>query len=160
MLDCQLFGLNAAGHHFVNILFHAANAVLLFLLLKRLTGATWRSALVAALFAWHPLHVESVAWAAERKDVLSGFFWMLTLLAYVRYAQMKSLNSQPSTLNYFLALFFFACGLMSKADGRDVAVCFAAPRLLAAETIQRFNDSSPPSEKNFRSSPCQRRAAW
>jgi hypothetical protein len=114
MLDCQMFGLNAAGHHFVNILFHAANAVLLFLLLNQLTGATWRSAFVAAFFAWHPLRVESVAWAAERKDVLSGFFWMLTLLAYVRYAQKKSFSSQPSTLNYFLAVFFFACGLMSK----------------------------------------------
>ena len=87
MLDCELFGLNAGAHHFVNVLFHAANAVLLLLLLFRLTGALWPSAFVAALFAWHPLHVESVAWISERKDVLSTFFALLTLLAYTRYAQ-------------------------------------------------------------------------
>jgi hypothetical protein len=127
MLDCQLFGLHAAGHHFVNILFHAANAVLLFLLLNRLTGAAWRSAFVAAFFAWHPLRVESVAWAAERKDVLSGFFWMLTLLTYARFVQKSEVRSQRSEIRapassfwlptsgyYLLALFFFACGLMSK----------------------------------------------
>ena len=129
MADWQLFGEHAAGHHLVNLLFHTASALLLFILLRRLTGTLWRSAFVAALFAWHPLHVESVAWASERKDVLSAFFWMLTLLAYVRYAKAQStvesreskagdaslaLNSQPSTLNNFLALFFFACGLMSK----------------------------------------------
>ena len=115
MMDCQLFGLNPEGHHLMNLSFHTADTLLLFLLLEKLTGALWRSALVAALFAWHPLHVESVAWASERKDVLSAFFWMLTLLAYVRYAQIKkSLNPQPSTLNYSLALIFFACGLMSK----------------------------------------------
>jgi protein O-mannosyl-transferase len=115
MLDCQWFGLNPAGHHLVSLLFHMANSVLLFLWLNQLTGALWRSALVAALFAWHPLRVESVAWAAERKDVLSVFFWMLTLLAYTRYAQRRSaLNPQPPTRNYFLALFFFICGLMSK----------------------------------------------
>jgi len=90
MLDCQLFGLNPGGHHLVNLLFHVANTLLLFLWLKQLTGALWRSALVAALFAWHPLHVESVAWASERKDVLSAFFWMLTLMAYTRYAQKRS----------------------------------------------------------------------
>ena len=115
MTDWQMFGSNAGGHHLVNLLLHTANTLLLFLLLKKLTGALWRSALVAALFAWHPLHVESVAWASERKDVLSAFFWMLALLAYVRYAQVKkSLNPHPSTLNYSLALIFFACGLMSK----------------------------------------------
>jgi tetratricopeptide (TPR) repeat protein len=129
MLDCQLFGVNAAGHHLTNLLLHTANAVLLFLLLNQLTGARWRSAFVAALFAWHPLHVESVAWASERKDVLSAFFWMLTLLAYTRYAWSvtsggwrvasgKSDAASPVTrhpsLFYFAALFFFACGLMSK----------------------------------------------
>ena len=114
MLDCQLFGLNPTGHHLTNLLFHTANTLLLFLLLNRLTGALWRSAFVAALFAWHPLHVESVAWASERKDVLSAFFWMLTLLAYTRYAQKRSLNPHPSTFSYFLALLMFACGLMSK----------------------------------------------
>src|ERR1035438_4678131 len=129
MADCQLFGLNPAGHHLTNLLFHTANALLLFLLLNQLTGALWRSAFVAALFAWHPLHVESVAWASERKDVLSAFFWMLSLMAYARYAQKRSrvesresranaavqaLDPRPSTLDYLLALFFFACGLMSK----------------------------------------------
>jgi protein O-mannosyl-transferase len=114
MLDCQLFGLNPAGHHLTNLLLHAANAVLLFLLLNQLTGARWRSAFVAALFAWHPLRVESVAWASERKDVLSGFFWMLTLLAYTRYAQLEIKNPKLKTKNYLLSLFFFACGLMSK----------------------------------------------
>ena len=87
MLDCQLYGLYPGGHHSTNLIFHVVNTLLLVLWLRQLTGALWRSALVAALFAWHPLHVESVAWAAERKDVLSTFFWMLTLIAYTRYAQ-------------------------------------------------------------------------
>jgi protein O-mannosyl-transferase len=89
MLDCQLFGLNPAGHHFVNALLHTANTVLLFVLLRRITGRWWPSAAVAALFGWHPLHVESVAWVAERKDVLSGLFFMLTLLAYAKYVERK-----------------------------------------------------------------------
>ena len=128
MLDCQLYGLNPGGHHSTNLLFHAANTLLLFLWLRQITGALWRSAFVAALFAWHPLHVESVAWAAERKDVLSAFFWMLTLLAYARYVRCVTSGtcqvtrtdsaSSPVTrhpsLYYFLALLFFACGLMSK----------------------------------------------
>ena len=129
MLDCQLFGLNAGGHHLVSVLFHATNAVLLFVLLLRMTGACWQSAFIAALFAWHPLHVESVAWVAERKDVLSAFFGLLTLLAYARYAQRRSKvesrgsradmvvqapDARRSTLDYFTALFFFACGLMAK----------------------------------------------
>jgi tetratricopeptide (TPR) repeat protein len=130
MVDCQLYGLNPGSHHLTNLLFHIANTLLLFLLLNELTGALWRSAFVAALFAWHPLHIESVAWAAERKDVLSAFFWMLTLIAYTRYAQKRSraegrgsressalpaLDSRLWTLDYGLALFFFACGLMSKS---------------------------------------------
>ena len=115
MLDVQLYGMNAGGHHVTNVLFHAANTALLFLWLRRLTGALWRSAFVAALFGLHPLHVESVAWVAERKDVLSTFFLLLTLLFYTRYAQNKVRpNPQPSTLNYTLALLFFALGLMSK----------------------------------------------
>ncbi len=126
MADCQFFGLNAGGHHLVNVLFHTANSLLLFAFLRYSTKAEWRSAIVAALFAWHPLHVESVVWISERKDVLSTFFWLLTLLAYARHAQSPEAGSQkpaasnpahqppPITLNYFLALFFFACGLMSK----------------------------------------------
>ncbi|HEV2331215.1 MAG TPA: tetratricopeptide repeat protein [Verrucomicrobiae bacterium] len=117
MLDCQLFGVNPAGHHLVNVLFHTANTVLLFILLNYMTGARWRSAFVAALFAWHPLHVESVAWASERKDVLSAFFWMLSLLYYAHYARSKT-ERPKSTVGspqfYALALFFFACGLLSK----------------------------------------------
>jgi predicted negative regulator of RcsB-dependent stress response len=85
MLDCQFYGLRPGGHHLTNVLLHAANAVLLFLVLRRMTSTTWQSALVAALFAIHPLRVESVAWIAERKDVLSGLFFMLTLWAYVKY---------------------------------------------------------------------------
>jgi tetratricopeptide (TPR) repeat protein len=129
MLDCQLYGLNPGGHHSTNLIFHVINTLLLFLWLRQLTGTLWRSAMVAALFAWHPLHVESVAWASERKDVLSTFFWMLTLIAYTRYAQKRSkveargsradtpvqaLDARRSTLDYYLALLFFACGLMSK----------------------------------------------
>src|ERR1700733_2348894 len=90
MMDCQLFGLNPGRHHLMNVLFHTANTLLLFLLLNNLTGALWRSAIVAAFFAWHPLHVESVAWASERKDVLSAFFWLLTLMAYARYTKKAS----------------------------------------------------------------------
>ncbi len=108
MLDCQLYGLRPAGHHLTNLLFHVANSVLLLLLLRRMTGALWRSAIVAALFAWHPLHVESVAWAAERKDVLSTFFGLLTLHVYVSYVRA------PSGRNYLLTLLLFALGLMSK----------------------------------------------
>jgi len=113
MLDCQLFGLHPAGHHLVNLLLHTANTLLLFILLNYLTGAMWRSAFVAALFAWHPLHVESVAWASERKDVLSGFFWMLTLIAYARYVKAPG-KSSSRVLYYVSALVLFACALMSK----------------------------------------------
>ncbi len=85
MLDCQLYGTRAGGHHLTSVLLHVANTLLLFSVLHRMTNALWRSAAVAALFAWHPLHVESVAWVSERKDVLCAFFWMLTLLAYARH---------------------------------------------------------------------------
>jgi Tfp pilus assembly protein PilF/uncharacterized membrane protein len=120
MLDCEVFGLNAGAHHLVNVLFHTANTVLLFLLLLRLTGELWPTAFVAALFAWHPLHVESVAWISERKDVLSTFFALLTLLAYTRYAQWVTSAQVRSRFTfhvsrfYWLALAFFALGLMAK----------------------------------------------
>jgi tetratricopeptide (TPR) repeat protein len=118
-LDCDLYGLKPGGHHLTSLLFHVANAVLLFLLLEGMTGALWRSALVAALFAWHPLHVESVAWVSERKDVLSTFFWLLTLLAYGKYAgKSKSASAAPPSPRpkvwYAAALMFFAMGLLSK----------------------------------------------
>jgi tetratricopeptide (TPR) repeat protein len=113
MLDCQLFGVKPGWPHLVNILLHAANAVLLFHVLKRMTGTIWRSALVAALFALHPLHVESVAWVAERKDVLSTFFWFLTTWAYARYAD--EVKIQISNFKFYaLALVLFALGLMCK----------------------------------------------
>src|SRR6266516_4529057 len=117
MLDFQLYGLKPAGHHLTNLLFHATNSLLLFLLLRGLTGAVWRSACVAALFALHPLHVESVAWVAERKDVLSAFFGLLSLLAYARYTQAAAAPLVPHTSRmihhprsffYLLALSFFA----------------------------------------------------
>ncbi|PYI68340.1 MAG: hypothetical protein DMF07_01390 [Verrucomicrobia bacterium] len=108
MLDCQLYGLKAGGHHFTNVLLHTVAVVLLFLVLQQMTGAIWRSAFVAALFAIHPLHVESVAWVAERKDVLSGVFFTLTLLAYVHYARA------PSIWRYVTVALTFALGLMSK----------------------------------------------
>src|SRR6266404_8731669 len=108
MLDCQLYGLKPAGHHFTNVLFHTIAVVLLFLLLQQMTGSLWRSTFVAALFAIHPLHVESVAWISERKDVLSAVFFMLTLAAYVRYVHTLSLGW------YLLVLLVFALGLMSK----------------------------------------------
>jgi protein O-mannosyl-transferase len=135
LLDCQLFGLRAGGHHLTSVLLHAANTVLLFLVFRRMTGATWRSAVVGVLFALHPLHVEPVAWAADRKDILSTLFWLLTMLLYGRYAEEKrgrgaltSSNTQPAACNplrasilhpssaicYFLSLLFFVCGLMSK----------------------------------------------
>lgn len=108
MADCEFFGLNAGAHHFVNALFHAANTALLFGLLWRLTGKIRPAAFVAALFAWHPLHVESVAWVAERKDVLSTFFALLALLSYVKFVKEKRRRS------LWLALVFFALGLLAK----------------------------------------------
>src|SRR4029077_2992098 len=108
MLDCQFFGLKPGTHHFVNVLLHTASALLLFFLLEQLTGAFWRSAFVAALFAIHPLHVESVVWIAERKDVLSGFLFILTLLAYVHYAR------KPNVGRYATMSILFVCGLLSK----------------------------------------------
>ena len=114
MVDCQLYGLNPQGHHLTSLLFHIFNVLLLFLVLRNITGAVWRSAVVAALFAWHPLHVESVAWVAERKDVLSTFFWLLTMLAYARYAEESKVQSPKSKVYYGLALVCFALGLMAK----------------------------------------------
>jgi tetratricopeptide (TPR) repeat protein len=108
LVDGQLFGLDPAGHHWTSVLIHALTTILLFLVLERLTGARYRSAFVAALFALHPLHVESVAWISERKDVLSAMFWMLTMLAYLRYVE------QPRLLRYGLLVLSFALGLMAK----------------------------------------------
>ena len=140
MVDCQLFGLKPWGHHLTSVLLHALNAGLVFALLQLMTGAAWRSLLVAALFALHPLRVESVAWVSERKDVLSGFFGLLSLIAYARYGQRRMQNAECRMQNeeatdtqhatrftfhvsrftihtgifYLLSLCFFALGLMSK----------------------------------------------
>jgi len=111
MVDCQLYGARAGGHHLTNVLLHVASTLLLFSVLSRMTNRMWRSAAVAALFAWHPLHVESVAWVAERKDVLCAFFWMLTLWLYVRQA------AQPSLACYLFMLASFVLCLMAKPMG-------------------------------------------
>jgi Flp pilus assembly protein TadD len=124
MVDGQLYGLNPGGHHRTSMLLHAANAVLVFLVFRRMTGAFWRCVVLAALFALHPLQVDSVAWVAERKTLLSAFFWLLTLWAYARYAEVQSpafhttnhgsrITHYPSFF-YVLSLFFLACGLMCK----------------------------------------------
>jgi tetratricopeptide (TPR) repeat protein len=115
MLDCQLFGVKPWGHHLTNVLLHALNAALVFVLLQQMTGSTGRSLFVAALFAVHPLRVESVAWVAERKDVLSAFFFLLTLWAYARYVKQSKVQSPKSRVFYGLALVFFVLGLMCKA---------------------------------------------
>jgi protein O-mannosyl-transferase len=122
MLDYRLYGLQPWGFHLTNVLLHALNGVLVFLVLRRMTGSTWRSLTVAVLFSVHPLRVESVAWISERKDVLSLFFWMLTLWAYAGYAPgragtelaFRTPDSRFATRNYALALFFYALALMSK----------------------------------------------
>jgi Tfp pilus assembly protein PilF len=109
MLDWQLFGDNAGGHHWTSVIIHILNTLLLFIFFRYVTGAIWKSAFIAALFALHPLNVESVAWIAERKNVLSTFFWILTMLFYVWYVQL------PSWKRYLPVFFCFALGLMSKS---------------------------------------------
>ena len=108
MLDIQLFGMNAGRHHLTNLIFHIANSLLLFLVLKRMTGAFWRSCLVAVLFALHPLNVESVAWISERKNVLSTFFWILTMGSYTLYVE------RPNVLRYIPVFLFLFLGLTAK----------------------------------------------
>jgi len=108
MLDVQFYGLRAGGHHLTSVLVHTAVVILLFLVLRQMTGTLWRSAFVAAVFAIHPLRVESVAWVAERKDLLSGLFFMLTLGAYVRYVRKRRFG------RYVLMAILFTCGLLSK----------------------------------------------
>jgi protein O-mannosyl-transferase len=109
MADCQIYGLKPGGHHFTNVVLHNLGAILLFLIFRAMTGSIWRSAFVAAIFAIHPMRIESVAWIAERKDVLSGVFFMLTLGAYLHYTR------KPSVSRYLMMSIFLACGLMSKA---------------------------------------------
>jgi hypothetical protein len=130
MLDCQLYGRKAGGHHFTNVLLHALGVLLLFLVLRQMTGALWRSAFVATLFAIHPLHVESVAWIAERKDVLSGVFFMLTLGAYVRYVRAtidRPLLGRGSRFRPWAYV---------QTDAGDSPVCAFVPGLLAARPVR------------------------
>lgn len=159
MLDATLFGTGAAAPHLTNVLLHTANSILLFLLFLRLTEAIWRSAAVAMLFAIHPLHVESVAWISERKDVLSAFFGLLALLCYVRYAELvrdrpeknpnpsepgenrRALSARSPWLFYSCALFFFACGLMSKPM---LVTLPCVLLLLDFWPLQRFNTPAAP----------------
>jgi tetratricopeptide (TPR) repeat protein len=112
--DCQLYGLQPRGHHLTSILLHGINAALLFLLLRRLTSALWRSLFVALFFAWHPLRVESVAWIAERKDVLCGFFWLLALLAWTEFVERKNAQNSRAKFFYGATLLAFTLALLSK----------------------------------------------
>jgi hypothetical protein len=108
MLDCQLFGLNAGRHHMMNLIFHLTNSLILFYLFRKITGDSWKSGVIATLFAVHPINVESVAWIAERKNVLSTFFWMLTLMSYSFYSVKRRL------ITYTLTLLLFGLGLLAK----------------------------------------------
>ena len=165
MLDVQLFGLKPRWHHLTNLLFHIANTLLLFFIFHRMTKAPWKSAFVAALFALHPLHVESVAWVAERKDVLSTFFWMLTMGAYIHYVEpgtetgrrkteagegtsvlrpLSSVLRHPfSDIRYLAVLIFFALGLMAKP--MLVTLPFVL-LLLDYWPLQRFEQKKPAQE--------------
>jgi hypothetical protein len=140
MLDCQIFGVKPGPMHLVNVAFHVANALLLFIVFNRMTKRLWPSAFVAALFALHPLHVESVAWVAERKDVLSTLFWFLTMLAYVRYVE------KPSAGRYIVTLISFALGLMSKP--MLVTLPFAL-FLLDYWPLNRIRNPKPLAESRF-----------
>ena len=150
MLDCELFGvqtggglwrLGPRGHHLTSVLFHALNTALLFLVLRLMTGALWPSALVAALFGWHPLHVESVAWIAERKDVLSTLFWLLTMLAYWAYVRERSIKY------YLLALLSLAIGLLSKPM---LVTLPCVLLLLDVWPLERFRNVQPWSKSAWR----------
>ena len=140
VVDHQWFGTNPGAEHLVNVLLHAANAVLLLLLMRQLTGSDWRSALVAAVFAWHPLRVESVAWITERKDVLSGFFFFLTLWFYVKFVQAPGTPCPKPKLWYGLSLLALAFGLMSKAMLVTVPVVLL---LLDIWPLQRLLPKTP-----------------
>jgi hypothetical protein len=124
-LDCQIFGLYAGGHHLTNVILHSLNAMLLFWLLNKVSGARWRSAMVAALFALHPLNVESVAWVAERKNLLSTLFFLLALGAYGWHAR------NPQIKRYLIVGLLLALGLASKPMVINPAVCPVARRLVA-----------------------------
>jgi tetratricopeptide (TPR) repeat protein len=133
MLDCQLFGPHPAGFHLVNLLLHIVNTLLLFTVLKKMTGALWQSAFVAALFALHPLHVESVAWISGRKDVLSALFWFLTMGAYLAYVRC------PGAFRYTVTLVLFALGLMAKPMLVTLPFVFLLLDYWPLDRIKHFN---------------------
>ncbi|HVD95016.1 MAG TPA: tetratricopeptide repeat protein [Candidatus Limnocylindria bacterium] len=151
MLDCQLYGLKPGGHHATNVILHIITVLLLFRVLREMTGAVWKSAIVAALFAVHPLHVESVAWVSERKDVLSAMFFLLMLGGYVRYAR------GPSMTRYLLVAVLFAAGLMSKPMLVSVPAILL---LLDYWPLRRFEQPSSTTGKtkivNSGNQPCTR----
>jgi hypothetical protein len=138
MLDCELFGLDPLGHHLVSLMFHIANTLLLFRILNSVTGATWASAFAAAVFALHPFQVESVVWASERKTVISGLFWLLTIAAYIHYTR------QPRLRRYLLVLLVFGLCIMTK----PVVVTLPLVLLLLDYwPLERLNRGSPPAGK-------------
>ena len=142
MLDSEFYGLNPGGYHLTNLLLHITNALLLFIILKRMTGALWRSGFVAALFAIHPLHVESVAWVTERKDVLSTLFWLLTIGAYLRYVE------RPSVKRYFLIMVTLTLGLMAKPMLVTLPFVLLLLDFWPLERIQMGNSNSAHSAPN------------
>jgi Flp pilus assembly protein TadD len=157
VLGHQFWGTNPGAEHLVNVAIHALNAALLFLVLQQMTRSPWRSAMVAALFAWHPLRVESVAWIAERKDVLSVFFFFLTLLAWVRYVENSKVQSPKSKVWHGLALFFFALGLMSKAMLVTVPIVLL---LLDVWPLRRVAIDTRKATRNNNSRPRPGKRSW
>jgi len=151
MLDCRVFGLNPGMHHLVNVLFHTANTLLLFVVFHKMTGALWKSAFVAALFGLHPLHVESVAWAAERKDVLSTFFGLLTLWAYIRYVRFHGMK------RYLLVVLLFSLSLMAKP--MLVTLPFVL-LLLDYWPLERLHFSAPSIERQGKQGASFSRLIW
>jgi len=133
MLDVTLFGLNPAGHHQVNVLFHLLNTLLLFFIFRWMTDAPWPSFFLAALFGVHPINVESVVWVAERKNVLSTFFWMLTTLGYIYYTK------RPRAMRYLLVAIMLTAGLLAKKAGKPVSV----QRARRIQTPSRRNHYGP-----------------
>jgi len=140
ILDAEFYGLNAGGHHITSLFFHILNTLLLFQVLRQMTGALWQSGFAAAMFALHPLHAESVAWVSERKDVLSAFFWMLTLQSYLRYVR------QPGIISYLPVFIFLFMGLMTKP--MLVTLPFIMI-LLDYSVLDRFRNRKPVEKLNF-----------
>jgi tetratricopeptide (TPR) repeat protein len=140
-MDCQLFGTNAGFHHLTNVLLHSVNTLLLFHVLRRMTGSLWRSAAVALLFAWHPLHVETVAWVAERKSLVCSFFWMLALLAYIRYVRTKTWP------NYLMV----CAGHLGALMGKPMAVTLPFTlMLLDFWPLNRLRDAGGDTKRDWR----------